>query len=62
MIAVLGRWTIGTNPAKRRGRDVILVRRCEVRAAAQPDPDLEKVVGEFIARQILEKDSPLFEG
>ena len=64
MTANLGRWEIRTSPAKQGGDG----RAPEYRAVrtsrnvTSSEPDLEETVGDFITRQVLERDSALFDG
>jgi len=61
MIAALGRWRIEINPSQPLGYDVIRTREIAPVPSSE-DPDLLETVGDFIARQVLEKDSSLFDG
>lgn len=64
MIATLGSWEIGTNPSKRLGYDAVRICLSEA-APGDLSPsalELEQAAAEFIARQVLERDSVFFEG
>jgi hypothetical protein len=64
MDTVRRRWTFRTSLARRLGCDGVCIFRFEVVQAEAPVsvPDLEQLAGEFIARQVLDKDSGFFEG
>lgn len=51
----LGKWEIATNPSRDSGYEV-------TRTDWVHDPDLLEIAADFIARQVLEKGSILFEG
>jgi hypothetical protein len=64
MSANLGRWELRTSPAKQardgHAPEYRIVRTS--RNVTSSEPDLEETVGDFITRQVLERDSALFEG
>lgn len=64
MTARLGRWEIRTNPVKQaagdRAPEYLILRKSH--PAPFIEPDLEEMVGDFITRQVLERDSQLHEG
>ena len=76
MIAKLGTWRIGTNPAQPHGYDIVRTHFWEARTpfperrrstgapspSDQRDLDALEAAGDFIARQVLDKDSVFFEG
>jgi len=75
MIAKLGTWKIGINPAKPLGYDIVRTYFWEApipfperhRTGAPSPPDRSgldplEAAGDFIARQVLDKDSVFFEG
>ena len=55
MIVTLGKWEIQTNLSRDLGYEVTRTNRPD-------DPDLLEAAGDFIARQVLEKDSIFLEG
>jgi hypothetical protein len=63
MVAVLGRWEIRTE-SKISASDAVVIRRRELKQPGIPPagPDLELAAGDFIARQVLEKDADFFDG
>ena len=65
MTAKLGRWEIRTSPVKPEREDRApqyrIVRRMS-RNMTSSEPDIEETVGDFITRQVLERDSTLFDG
>ena len=57
------RWQITTDLSKNFGPYNIRICYIDVtQPAASPSPDLEEEVGDFIARQVLEKGPVFFEG
>ena len=64
MTANLGRWEIRTSPAEPAGDG----RAPQYRIVRMPwnatssEPDIEETVADFITRNVLERDSALFEG
>jgi hypothetical protein len=63
MITIVGTWKIETNPSKPWGYDAIWKCWREAKhAVSRNEPDLEQEVADFVARQVLERDSVLFDG
>jgi len=64
MIANLGKWEIRSSPKKQAGEERAPEYRLVVisRSVTTSDPDIEETAGDFITRQVLERDSMFFEG
>jgi hypothetical protein len=64
MTAKLGTWEIRTSPAKQardgRPQEYRIVRTS--RTVTSSEPDIEEIVGDFITRHVLERDSVFLEG
>jgi hypothetical protein len=64
MTANLGRWEIRTSPVKQAGDERAPEYRIVLtsRNVTSSERDIEEMVGDFITRHVLERDSVFFEG